>query len=48
MVAITAVSAAFRLEWGLPLHELGSGAMEHLLDHMIGPNAENLIANLSR
>jgi hypothetical protein len=48
MVAITAIGTAFRLKRGLPLQELRSGAMEHLLDHMIGPNAQNLIANFSR
>jgi hypothetical protein len=47
-VAITAVGTAFRLERGLQLQKLRSGAMEHLLDHMIGPNAKNLIANFSR
>jgi len=48
MVAITGVGAAFRLERGLQLQKLRSEAMEHLLDHMIGPNAKNLIANFSR
>jgi hypothetical protein len=47
MVTIIAVSAAFRLERGLQLYKLGSEAVEHLLDHMIGPNAKNLIANFS-
>jgi hypothetical protein len=45
---ITAVSAAFRLERGLHLHKLRSKAMEHLLDHMVGPNAQSLIANFCR
>jgi hypothetical protein len=48
MVAITTVSAAFRLERGLQLYKLRSKAMEHLLDHMIGPNSKNLVANFSR
>jgi hypothetical protein len=48
MVAITAVGAAFRLEWGLHLFKLGSEAMEHLLDHMIRTNAKNVVANFSR
>ncbi len=48
IVAITAVSAAFRLEWGLHLDKLRSEAMEHLLDHMVGPDAKNLVANFSR
>jgi hypothetical protein len=48
MVTITTVSATFRLERGLQLYKLRSEAMEHLLDHMIGPDAENLVANFSR
>jgi len=48
MVTIIAVSAAFRLERGLQLYKLSSEAMEHLLDHMVGPNAKNLIANFNR
>jgi hypothetical protein len=47
MVAITAVSAAFRLERGLHLYKLRSEAMEHFLDHMIGSNAKNMVANFS-
>jgi hypothetical protein len=48
MVTITAVSAAFRLERGVHLYKLRSEAMKHLLDHMVGPNAKNLVANFSR
>jgi hypothetical protein len=48
MVAVAAVSTAFRLERGLHLYNLRSEAMEHLLDHMVGPNAKSLIANFSR
>jgi hypothetical protein len=48
MEAITTVSAAFRLERGLQLCKLRSEAMEHLLDHVIGPNSKNLVANFSR
>jgi hypothetical protein len=48
MVAVVAVGAAFRLKRSLHLHKLRSEAIEHLLDHMIGPNAKNLIANFSR
>src|SRR5262245_20115671 len=48
MTAIAAVGTPFRLERGLQLQKLRSGAMEHLLDHMIGPNAKNPIANFSR
>jgi hypothetical protein len=48
MVALAAVSAAFGLERGLHLYKISSEAMEHSLDHMIGPNAKNLVANFSR
>jgi len=48
MVAITTVSAAFRLERLLQLYKLRSEAMEHLLDHMIGSNSKHLVANFSR
>ena len=49
MVAVVAaVGAAFRLERSLHLHKLRSEAVEHLLDHMVRPNAKNLVANFSR
>src|SRR5262245_17081356 len=48
IAVMVTVGAAFRLERGLQLQELRSGAMEHLLDHMIAPNAKNPIANFSR
>jgi hypothetical protein len=48
VVVVTAVSTAFGLERDLHSHKLRSEAMEHLLDHMIGPNAKDLVANFSR
>jgi hypothetical protein len=48
MVVVTAVSTAFGLERHLHSHKLRSEAMEHLLDHMIGPNAKDLAANFGR
>ena len=48
VVAVTAVSAAFGLERILHLYEVSSEAMEHLLDHVVGPNAENLVSNFNR
>jgi hypothetical protein len=48
MVAVAAVSAAFGLEGGLHLYKIRSEAMEHILDHMVGPNAKNLVSNFSR
>jgi hypothetical protein len=48
MVAVAAVSAAFRLERGPHFCKFCSEAMEHILDHMVGPDAEHLLSNLSR
>jgi len=47
-VAVAAVSAAFGLEGGLHLCQIRPEAMEHVLDHMVGPNAKNLVSNFSR
>ena len=48
MVAMAAVSAAFGLERRLHLHKIRSETMEHILDHMVRPNAKNLVSNFSR
>jgi hypothetical protein len=48
MVAVAAVSAAFGLEGGLHLYKIRFEVMEHILDHMVGANAKNLVSNLSR
>jgi len=48
MVAVAAVSAPFGLEGGLHLYKIRSEAMEHIFDHMVGPNAKNLLLNFSR
>jgi hypothetical protein len=48
MVAVPAVSAPFRLERGLHVHQVRFEATEHLLDHAVGPDAKNLVANFSR
>ena len=48
MVAVAAVSAAFGLEGGLHLYKIRSEAKQHLLDHMVGPNAKNVVSNFSR
>jgi len=47
MVLMPAVRSAFGLKGDLHLHELRSKAMEHLLDHVVGPNAKNLASNFS-
>jgi hypothetical protein len=48
MMAVSAVGAAFRLERDLNLYEIRSEAMEHILDHMVGPDAKSLVSNFSR
>jgi hypothetical protein len=49
MVAVTvAVGAALGLKRGLHLRELCSEAMEHFLDHVVGPKAKNLASNFRR
>ena len=48
MVATPAVRATFGLEGGLRLYKIRSEAMEHSLDHMVGPNAKNLVSNFCR
>jgi hypothetical protein len=47
-VAVAAIGAAFGLEGDLHLYELRSEAMEHVLDHMVGPNAKNLVSDFCR
>jgi hypothetical protein len=48
MLAATLVSAAFGLEGSPHVHNIRSQSAEHLLDHMVRPNAKNLGANFSR
>ena len=48
VMILAAVSAAFRLEGGLHLHKIRSEAMEHILNHMVGPNVKNLVSNFGR
>ena len=47
-LAVAAVSAALRLERSARRYELSSEPVEHVLDHMIGPNSEKLIVNFDR
>jgi len=47
VVAVTAVSSAFGLEGSMHFAKISSEAMEHLLDHMVRSNAENLVLDLS-
>jgi hypothetical protein len=48
MVAVAGVSAAFGLERDLRLYEIRSKTKEHILDHVVRPNAKNLTSNFSR
>ena len=48
MVAVAAVSAAFGLERGFHLYEIRSKTNEHILDHVVRPDAKNLVSNLGR
>jgi hypothetical protein len=48
MVTVVAVRAAFGLEGALHLYEIRSKAAEHSLDHVVRPNAKNLVSNFSR
>ena len=48
IVAVVAISATLGLERGLHFTQLRTKAVEHMLDHMVGPNAENLVPNFSR
>jgi hypothetical protein len=48
VVVMSAVRAAFGLKRCLQLHELGSKAMEHIFDYVVGPNTKNVVSNLSR
>lgn len=48
MEAVAAVCAAFGLEGDLYLHEVRSETAEHILDHMVGTNAKNVVPNFRR
>jgi len=48
LVPVVAISATLGLERGLRFRELRAEGLEHMLDHMVGPNAENLVPNFSR
>src|SRR5579864_9502546 len=48
MVAVAGVSAAFGLERDLHLYKICTETKEHVFDHVVGPNAKNLVSNFSR
>jgi hypothetical protein len=45
---VAAVSAALGLERRFDSRQLRAQAAQHLLDHMVGPDAKSMVANLSR
>jgi hypothetical protein len=45
MMAMATVSTALGLEGNLHLDEVRSETEEHVLNHMVGPNAKNLVSN---
>jgi len=48
ILTVAAVSTALRLKRAARRYEPCSEAVEHVFDHMIGPNAEKLVVNFSR
>jgi len=48
MVALAAVRTALGLKGSANICEIGSESAEHVLDHVVGPNAKNLVSNFSR
>jgi hypothetical protein len=48
VVMVAAVSATFGLKGRLHLYKIRSEAMEHIFDHMVGPNAKNMVSNFCR
>jgi hypothetical protein len=48
MVAVPSVGTAFGLERDLHSYKICAEAKEHILDHVVRPNAKNLLSNFSR
>ena len=48
IVVMVAIGAAFGLKRGLHRREIGAKLAEHVLDHVIGPNAKDLVADFGR
>ena len=48
MVAASAVSTTLGLERGPHHDKIRSEAVKHILDHVVGSNAKNLVSNFSR
>jgi hypothetical protein len=48
VMAVSDISAAFRLERSLHPGEIGSKPKEHVLDYVVGSNAKNVIVDFGR
>jgi hypothetical protein len=48
MVTMAAVSATLGLKDGLHLHKIGPESTEHILDHMVPPDPEDVTVNFRR
>jgi len=48
MMAVAAVGAAFGLKRGLHHYQMRSETTQHVLDHMVRPDTENLVSNFGR
>jgi len=48
MMALAAVRTALGLKGSAHIYEIRAEAVEHILDHVVGPNAKNLVLNFSR
>jgi len=48
MMTVAVVGAAFRLEGDLHIQKIRSQTLEHILDHVVGPNAKDLASNFGR
>jgi hypothetical protein len=47
-VAVAAVSAAFGLEAGVHSYQIGSEAMQHILDYVVRSDTKKLVSNIRR
>jgi hypothetical protein len=47
MVAVAAVRTALGLKGSVDVYKIGSEATEHILDHVVGSNAQNMVLNFS-
>jgi hypothetical protein len=48
LVTVAAVRTALGLKGRARVYNIGSEAAEHILDHVVVPNAKNLVSNFSR